>query len=62
MMPGCRARPRPTPGGTGTGPGRGWTLRTVTTILGNPRYTGRQVRNRQQPSHAVLVDPGNTTP
>ena len=40
--------------------GAGWTLRTVTAILANPRYTGRQVWNRQ-PSHAVLVDPGNTT-
>jgi site-specific DNA recombinase len=25
-----------------------WTLRTVAVILGNPRYTGRQVWNRQQ--------------
>ncbi len=25
-----------------------WTLRTVTAILGNPRYTGRQVWNRQR--------------
>jgi site-specific DNA recombinase len=39
--------------------GGGWTLRTVAAILANPRYTGRQVWNRQ-PSHAVLVDPGNT--
>ena len=29
-------------------PGTGWTLGTVTTILGNPRYTGRQVWNRQR--------------
>ena len=39
--------------------GAGWTLRTVAAILGNPRYTGRQVWNRQ-PSEAVLVDPANT--
>jgi hypothetical protein len=38
----------------------GWTLRTVAAILVNPRYTGRQVWNRQ-PSHKVLVDPLNTT-
>jgi site-specific DNA recombinase len=29
-------------------PGTGWTLGTVTTILGNPRYTGHQVWNRQR--------------
>ena len=29
-------------------PGTGWTLGTVTTILANPRYTGRQVWNRQR--------------
>src|SRR5690349_20919339 len=40
--------------------GNRWTLRTVAAILANPRYTGRQVWNRQ-PSHAVLVDPANTT-
>ena len=28
-------------------------------ILANPRYTGRQVRNRQ-PSQAVLADPAST--
>ena len=39
--------------------GAGWTLRTVAAILGNLRYTGRQVWNRQ-PSQAVLVDPANT--
>ena len=39
--------------------GVGWTLRTVAAILANPRYTGRQVWNRQ-PSEAVLVDPTNT--
>jgi hypothetical protein len=39
--------------------GAGWTLRTVAAILANPRYTGRQVWNRQ-PSEAVLVDPADT--
>jgi hypothetical protein len=39
--------------------GAAWTLRTVAAILGNPRYTGRQVWNRQ-PSAAVLVDPAST--
>jgi site-specific DNA recombinase len=39
--------------------GAGWTLRTVAAVLANPRYTGRQVWNRQ-PSTAVLVDPANT--
>ena len=39
--------------------GAGWTLRTVAAILGNPRYTGRQVWNRQ-PATAVLVDPADT--
>ena len=43
--------------------GSGWTLRTVAAILANPRYTGRQVWNRQ-PSQAVLVIrpiPGSAT-
>ena len=31
--------------------GAGWTLRTVATILANPRYTGRQVWNRQRTDH-----------
>ena len=39
--------------------GNRWTLRTVAAILANPRYTGRQVWNRQ-PSQAVLVDPADT--
>jgi site-specific DNA recombinase len=39
--------------------GTRWTLRTVAAILANPRYTGRQVWNRQ-PSQAVLADPANT--
>src|SRR6201984_2019582 len=39
--------------------GAAWTLRTVAAILANPRYTGRQVWNRQ-PSEPVLVDPADT--
>jgi len=39
--------------------GAGWTLRTVAAILANPRYTGRQVWNRQR-TDRDLVDPGNT--
>ena len=39
--------------------GAGWTLRTVAAILGNPRYTGRQVWNRQR-TDFNLVDPANT--
>src|ERR1035437_6071376 len=39
--------------------GTAWTLRTVAAILGNPRYTGRQVWNRQR-TDFDLVDPGNT--
>jgi DNA invertase Pin-like site-specific DNA recombinase len=37
-----------------------WTLGTVTTILHNPRYTGRQVWNRQR-IDTELADPGNVT-
>jgi hypothetical protein len=36
-----------------------WTLGAVRTILANPRYTGRQVWNRQ-PSAYDLIDPANT--
>jgi site-specific DNA recombinase len=38
--------------------GAAWTLRTVATILGNPRYTGRQVWNRQR-TDRDLADPAN---
>ena len=38
--------------------GAGWTLGTVTTILENPRYTGRQVWNRQR-TDTELADPAN---
>jgi hypothetical protein len=38
----------------------GWTLGTVTTILSNPRYTGRQVWNRQR-SDTQLADPADVT-
>ena len=37
-------------------PGAAWTLGTVTTILANPRYTGRQVWNRQR-TDKELADP-----
>jgi hypothetical protein len=40
--------------------GAGWTLRTVAAILANPRYTGRQVWNRQR-TDFDLADPANTT-
>ena len=40
--------------------GAGWTLGTVTTILQNPRYAGRQVWNRQR-TDTELADPGNVT-
>jgi hypothetical protein len=36
--------------------GSGWTVRTVASILSNPRYTGRQVWNRQR-SDVQLADP-----
>lgn len=38
--------------------GHAWTLRTVAEILANPRYTGRQVWNRQYTDHRE-TDPGN---
>ena len=38
----------------------GWTLGAVTAILENPRYTGRQVWNRQR-TDTELVDPANVT-
>jgi DNA invertase Pin-like site-specific DNA recombinase len=34
----------------------GWSLRTVAAILANPRYTGRQVWNRQRSDHARSRD------
>jgi site-specific DNA recombinase len=40
--------------------GTAWTLATVATILGNPRYTGRQVWNRQR-TDRDLADPANTS-
>ena len=39
--------------------GRTWILTTVAAILANPRYTGRQVWNRQ-PAGFDLIDPANT--
>jgi hypothetical protein len=38
--------------------GSGWTVRTVASILSNPRYTGRQVWNRQ-PTELRLFDPAD---
>ena len=40
--------------------GAGWTLRTVAAILANPRYTGRQVWNRQR-TDFDLADPADTS-
>jgi len=40
--------------------GARWMLRTVAAILANPRYTGRQVWNRQR-TDFDLVDPDNAT-
>jgi Recombinase/Recombinase zinc beta ribbon domain len=39
--------------------GKAWTLGTVAAILANPRYTGRQVWNRQR-TDCDLIDPANT--
>ena len=39
--------------------GAEWTLRTVAAILANPRYTGRQVWNRQR-TDFDLLDLANT--
>src|SRR5260370_39927106 len=49
------ADPQRNPHRTGTA----WTLSTVAAILANPRYTGRQVWNRQR-TDCDLVDPANT--
>jgi hypothetical protein len=40
--------------------GAAWTLRTVAAILANPRYTGRQVWNRQR-TDFDLADPADTS-
>jgi hypothetical protein len=40
--------------------GSAWTLGTVAAILGNPRYTARQVWNRQL-TDSELADPANTS-
>ena len=50
------ADPRRNPHRTGAA----WTLGTVATILANPRYTGRQVWNRQR-TDTELADPANTS-
>jgi len=49
------ADPRRNPHRSGTG----WTMHTVRAILGNPRYTGRQVWNRQR-TDRDLAGPANT--
>ena len=49
------ADPKRNPHRTGTA----WTLPTVAAILANPRYTGRQVWNRQR-TDFDLVSPANT--
>jgi site-specific DNA recombinase len=41
-------------------PGTGWSLGTVTSILQNPRYTGRQVWNRQR-TDRDLADPADVS-
>jgi site-specific DNA recombinase len=58
-MPGCRARRRRTPDVTRIGPVRGGRCGRSRRSWLIPRYTGRQVWNRQ-PSEAVLADPANT--
>jgi DNA invertase Pin-like site-specific DNA recombinase len=40
--------------------GAAWTLRTVATIVSNPRYTGRQVWNRQR-TDKDLADPADVS-
>jgi site-specific DNA recombinase len=40
--------------------GAGWTLGTVTAILSDPRYTGRQVWNRQR-TDRDLADPADVS-
>ena len=49
------------PAGIRTATRHGWTLRTVAAILANPRYTGRQVWNRQR-TDADLADPAERDP
>jgi site-specific DNA recombinase len=54
--------PVPVRGGSGTEPApdrRGMDAATVAAILANPRYTGRQVWNRQR-TDFDLADPANT--
>jgi site-specific DNA recombinase len=58
-MPGSRAPSAADPKRNPHRSGAAWTLRTVAAILANPRYTGRQVWNRQR-TDRDLVDPANT--
>ena len=46
------------PGRNSHRPGTAWTLGAVNSILSNPRYTGRQVWNRQR-TDTELVDPAD---
>jgi hypothetical protein len=50
----------PDPGRNQHRSGAGWTLRTVASILSNPRYTGRQVWNRQR-TDKDLADPADVS-
>ncbi len=50
----------PDPGRNPHRTGAAWTLRTVAAILANPRFTGRQVWNRQR-TDFDLADPANTS-
>ena len=59
MMPGSRAPSAADPERNPHRTGAGWTLRTVAAILADPRYTGRQVWNRQR-TDFDLADPANT--
>ena len=54
------ARQQRTRSATRTAAAPAWKVNTVAAILGNPRYTGRQVWNRQR-TDLDLVDPANTS-
>jgi site-specific DNA recombinase len=51
--------PCPSAADPGRNTGQKWSQTTVRAILANPRYTGRQVWNRQ-PTVMDLIDPANT--
>jgi hypothetical protein len=56
---GIRAHRLPARSGTPHRSGAAWTLRTVAAILASPRYTGRQVWNRQR-TDRDLAGPAST--